>query len=400
MTSYSKILYIRPSFPDFKDLPWQISLDKWGDTCELIENLPRAVSRHTVIYLRYNGMRFALKELPANIAREEYANLLKMEESRLPAVTPVGYAEINLPTLRSSVLITRYLERSIPYRSLISMEHMGRYRDHLLDGIASLLVQLHLRGYYWGDCSFSNTLFRRDAGELQAYLVDAETSIAFPGKTPPIYRFDDLIILDANLDTDILDLAPGNIRTQLELKDIGAYIRLQYQKLWEEITKEVNLQSRETYRVQERIRALNNLGFSIGSVDLIKTDQGENLRLQVAVTDRNYHRDQLYQFTGLCTEEMQAKQMINEIHELKASLAQSENRNVTLNEAAAYWLENYYKPTLTKLRPFLNDITDPAELYCQVLENKWYLSERARRDVGHCLATEDYLQNHIVTQVR
>jgi hypothetical protein len=34
-----------------------------------------------------------------------------------------------------------------------------------------------------------------------------------------------------------------------------------------------------------------------------------------------------------------------------------------------------------------------AELYCQVLEHKWYLSEKARRDVGHDVAVEDYVRS-------
>jgi hypothetical protein len=33
-----------------------------------------------------------------------------------------------------------------------------------------------------------------------------------------------------------------------------------------------------------------------------------------------------------------------------------------------------------------------AELYCQVLEHKWYLSEQARQDVGHQAATEDFIR--------
>ena len=34
---------------------------------------------------------------------------------------------------------------------------------------------MHLAGFVWGDCSLSNTLFRRDAGALAAWMVDAET---------------------------------------------------------------------------------------------------------------------------------------------------------------------------------------------------------------------------------
>jgi hypothetical protein len=34
---------------------------------------------------------------------------------------------------------------------------------------------------------------------------------------------------------------------------------------------------------------------------------------------------------------------------------------------------------------------DLAELYCQVLEHKWFMSERAGRDVGIVPALDDYL---------
>ena len=46
--------------------------------------------------------------------------------------------------------------------------------------MASLLVDLHLAGVYWGDCSLANTLFRRSGDKIQAYLVDAETSEIHP----------------------------------------------------------------------------------------------------------------------------------------------------------------------------------------------------------------------------
>ena len=92
----------------------------------------------------------------------------------------------------TNVLITRFLDRSLPYRSLFMRSSLVRYRDHLLDAMAGLMVQLHLNGVYWGDCSLSNTLFRRDAGTLQAYLVDAETSEVYSGYVSPTLRFHDL----------------------------------------------------------------------------------------------------------------------------------------------------------------------------------------------------------------
>jgi hypothetical protein len=388
--------FILSGYPDFKNLPWQFPLDHWSNKRELLNNLPQGCSRHTVIYLQLHDKQYAFKELPPEVAQLEFENLQKIKDARLPAVTPVGYVLVNTASLHTSVLITCYLERSIPYRSLFSMEHMSRYREHLLDAIAGLLVQLHLAGIFWGDCSLSNTLFRRDAGLLQAYLVDAETSIAFLKKLAPEYRYDDLKILENNLIGDISNLGIEQINSHLELKDAGAYIIAQYQKLWEELTRDVIIQPDENYRVQERIRAINNLGYSIGSLELIKTDRGGNIRLHVVVTDRYYHRDQVYQYTGLCTEEMQARKMVNEIHELKASLSWRENRNISLTEAAEVWINNFYEPTIKRLEAYLDDRHDPAELYCQILENKWYLSEQAHQDVGHATATGDYIQNHLL----
>ena len=48
--------------------------------------------------------------------------------------------------------------------------------DRMLDALVVLLVRIHLAGFFWGDCSLSNTLFRRDAGALQAYIIDVETA--------------------------------------------------------------------------------------------------------------------------------------------------------------------------------------------------------------------------------
>src|SRR4030067_606569 len=115
---------------------------------------------------------------PRGVKRED-ALLIELGRRRLPAVEPIGEVRARTPAGEGEergVLITRYLEASLPYRTLFMNRGLERYRERLLDAMTSLLVRLHLTGFYWGDCSLSNTLFRRDAGELQAFLVDAETS--------------------------------------------------------------------------------------------------------------------------------------------------------------------------------------------------------------------------------
>jgi hypothetical protein len=380
-----------------------LPLTDWAGRYARLEDVPRGLSRHPVVFVNESSALYALKEMAPGVAEKEYQLLQRAAALHLPVVVAQGHARVMTRQGAASILITRYLEGSLPYRMLFMRQGLAVYRGSLLDAIAGLLVQLHLAGVYWGDCSLSNTLFRRDAGALRAYLVDAETTeIHSPGHTPPVLRLHDLQIMEENINGEIVDLISlglqANVEPGVPLEDSVAYIRVRYQRLWEEITREVVINAEESFRIQEHIRALNHLGFSVGDVELNAAPGGAQLHLRAVVTDRNFHRDQLTNLTGLDAEEFQAQKMMNEIHEVRAMLSQSHNRSVTLSAAAYHWLENIYLPVAEQLGALANRQFTPAELYCQVLEHKWYLSERAQRDVGHQAAAEDYMQNFWVQE--
>lgn len=382
--------------PDFRNLPWQLSLSEWKGRVPQLVEVSQGVARHTVLFINCQGNIYALKEMPYGVATQEFQLLRSCEDLHLPVVSPVCHLKTQTSAGQKSILITRYLEQSVPYRRIFMHPGLKSYRRHLLDAIASLIVQLHLAGVFWGDCSLSNTLFRRDAGALRAYLVDAETCEVHPQNLPPALRFHDLQIMEENVNGELMDLkAEGLLPAEeaaIPLSDTGTYIRLRYRDLWEEISREVYIQPGETFRIQERIKALNDLGFSVRDVILEPTDHGELLRLRALVTDRNFHRDQLQNLTGLGTEEMQARVIMNEIQEQKATLSRENNRSIPLSVAAFHWLEGTFLPVTGKLEPLVSGEMSVAELYCQVLEHKWYLSEKAGKDIGHQLATDDYLR--------
>ena len=386
---------LQPGAPDFRDLPWDYPLSQWVELGAPLENAPIGLTRHPVRFVSYRSGLYAFKEMPTGLAHKEYRQLLSIDDLHLPVVQAVGVVETQTQQGRAGILITRYLEGSLPYRMLFMSPAFKRYRRHLLDAIAGLLVQLHLAGVYWGDLSLSNTLFRLDAGALRAYLVDAETTEIHPHDFPAMLRYHDLEIMEENVNGDLHELimmkAISTEDFDVPIVETGAYIRLRYQRLWEEITREDTLAEDDHYRIQERVRALNNLGFSVGNVELAKTETGDQLRLRILVTDRNFHRDQLNNLTGLDAEEKQAQQMMNEIQELKATLAHQNNRSISLSVAAYHWLENIYRPLIERMQSLVTIHTLPTQLYCQLLEHKWYLSERAQRDVGHAAALEDYL---------
>jgi hypothetical protein len=392
-------LHIRQGHPDFLDLPWELPVEAWEGRCERLVEVPRGLSRHVVVFVNYGSAIYAIKEMPARVAQREYDVLRGLEERHLPAVVPVGLVvqaepgSKGAPDERHGVLVTQYLASSMPYRVLFMHQGLERYRTRLLDSMAGLLVRLHLGGFFWGDCSLSNVLFRRDAGELQAYAVDAETSELHETLSAG-QRELDLQIMEENVAGGLADLAA---RIELpeglgDFAETAASIRQRYERLWAEINRELILQPHESYRIHERIRTLNELGFSVGEVELLASGQGSQLRMRTIVTDREYHRHQLHGLTGIVAEERQASLLLNEIQEMKAILTRQLNRSVPLSVAAFRWLDERYHSTLSGLQEQLGRAADPAELYCQVLEHKWFLSERAKRDVGLKAAVKDYVK--------
>lgn len=380
---------VRPGYPDFLDLPWRTPLGQWRGRTARLEDLPAGESRHDVVFVNYDGQVYALKALGPGAAEKEYDLLRQMQKLRLPTVVAVGHVQATMQGEACSVLITRYLDHSLPYHSLFLQHGLTRYRTHLLDALAGLLVQLHVAGVYWGDCSLFNTLFLRDAGTLRAYLVDAETSEVLPELSEP-RRAAELDIMEENVSGALLDLvALGALPDNYPALETAQDVRRRYDDLWREVTREETVSPSDRYRIEERVRALNALGFSVGEIEI--SAAGAMLRFRVLVTDRSFHRDLLHSLTGLEVQEMQARQMMNEIHQLRAERSEHENRSLSLSGAAYHWLEQVFKPTTTQLCAVGGPPQEPAELYCELLDHKWYLSEQAQRDVGLHAALADFL---------
>ncbi len=386
-------LHLREGTPEFLDMPWGVPVGAWDGICPRLVELPRGISRHEVRFAAWDSRVYAFKELGAQDAKREYEQLLELEARRLPVVTAVGWALVRREGEdRAGILVTRFLDGALPYRVLFANPGLLRYGERLLDALAGLLVRLHLAGVYWGDCSLSNTLFRRDAGELGAYLVDAETAESHESLSER-RRVHDLEIMDENVAGEFADVAIANgLPDSLRDDDAAARIRQRYDALWAEIARVEDVAPGETWRIQERVRSLNALGFSVGEIELVPAADGTKLKMRTLVTDRDYHRHRVHDLTGLVAEERQAQLLLNDIRETQARLVRETSRSVSLGEAAFRWQNTRWEPTLAALQQPIEAGGEPVELFCQVLEHKWFLSERAQGDVGLEAAFQDYVR--------
>jgi hypothetical protein len=356
-------------------------------------DLPVGPSRHLVRFLVSDGRTFALKEEPLEVASGEFSVLRHLESLGLPAVKAVGIAEA--PQRESAILVTAYLEFSIQYRRLLMRFPLGPgpYRDRLLDAMAWLLVDLHRAGVYWGDCSLANTLFRRDGDKIQAFLVDAETSEVHPALSDG-QRGYDLDILVENVAFGLADLGAMQGREDAadDAVDAAETVRQRYDEMWDELHLEPELSPDDRHAVRARVRRLNELGFAVDEISLEPTADGsDRVRLKVAVANRRFHARELERLTGLVALEGQARLLLNDLHEYRAWLEAAERRSIDDRTAAARWLEEVLRPSLEALLPAIGRDRDAIQAYCDVLEEKWILSELAGTDVGLQAAIDAYL---------
>ena len=246
-------------------LPWDEPLESWQDD-RLVEIRQRGISRHVVRFVVDDGVLYALKELGERFARREYRLLRTLAELSIPAVEVVGVAVDRAPGA-DAILVTKFLTYATTYRAIFSRPRGGQPTDRLLDAMVELLVRLHLSGFFWGDCSLSNTLFRYDAGTLEAYLVDAETSEQHPALSAG-QRDWDLELAVERVYGELLDLQAGELLPDdIDPLDIAEQLQGRYQALWEELTRvEILRPDEQRYRIAARLRRLNQLGFDAEEV--------------------------------------------------------------------------------------------------------------------------------------
>jgi hypothetical protein len=373
-------------------LPWDQPLEEW-DQAILLDVPQRGISRHVVRFVASSGHVYALKEIGERLARHEYALLAQFEEEGLPAVNVLGIC-VDRPDDQEAILVTRYLEYSMSYRWLFSRPQGEHSADQLLDTMVVLLVRLHLAGVFWGDCSLSNTLFRLDAGTLAAYLVDAETVERYPSLTPGQRRHD-VDLARERVGAELLDLRFGGLLPEgIDPIEVADSLPPRYESLWEEVThEEVFSPDEQQYRVAERLRRLNELGFDVGEVEIITSDEGARLRVETRVSEPGHNRRELFRLTGLEVHERQAQRLLNDIRAFRAHLEQKSGGPVPESYAAHRWLAEVYQLVIDTVPAELAGRLAPAEIFHEVLEHRWFLSEQAQRDVGTAEAAESYVTN-------
>jgi len=378
--------------PALLDLPWDTPLQEWPDS--ILAALPRGISRHIVRFVNLSGRILAVKEIGPSVAHHEYDILRDLARLNAPSVIPTAVVTgRKSPTGEelNAALVTEHLTFSLPYRALFSLRMRPDTAARLIDALALLLVRLHLLGFYWGDVSLSNTLFRRDAGAFSAYLVDAETGELHPRLTDGQREYD-VDLARTNIIGELMDLqAGGYFPDDADPIEIGDRICGQYNLLWNELTGEETIsRGQRRYKVSERIRRLNDLGFDVAELRMTSDASGEHLSIQPKVVDAGHHHRKLMRLTGMDVGENQARRLLADIDSWRATTGRTA---MPIELAAHEWLTDEFTPVVTAVPPALAAKLEPAQIYHEFLEHRWYLAQQA----GHDLPRDEVIRSYIDT---
>jgi hypothetical protein len=338
---------------------------------------------------------YALKETTTEDAEREYALLRELEDQELPTVEAAALVTgRDMPSGEplNAVLATRYLDWALPYGYLFALEGGGLAR-RLVDAAVVLLTRIHLEGFYWGDCSLSNLLFRRDAGALMAYLVDAETA-EHRDKLSDGLREADVEIARENVAGGLLDLqAAGRLPPEVDVVAIADRLGERYALLWDELTGTEEVDMRERHLIDRRLRRLNELGFDVAELVVEQDASRSWLRVRPALVEAGHHARELRRLTGLEVQENQARRLLNDIAAFGAYLTRVEGRQLPMAIVAARWITEVYEPIVAEIPPELRGRLEPPELFHELLEHRYYLSEAAGYEVDNETALKSYIES-------
>lgn len=392
-------------FTDLR-LPWSRHLNEWPE--ELFVEVARGIHRNVVKFISHKDRVYALKELATPIAQKEYKVLRELEEMGLPVVEPVGLVTHRDENVRAAqtvpdtermdmenrgLLITNYMVGALPYRIIIQQGISSEQMHQMLDALAELIVRLHLSGFYWGDCSFSNALFRRDAGLMAAYLVDAETGELLEELTDRRREFD-LELAHTNIAGDLMDLEASECLPKgLDPIDLADSLIERYNNLWMELTRYDVFDPEDQYLIEKRISRLNDLGFDVEEMEITTVDNGKQVKMVPRVVEHWHHKRRLASLTGLQVQENQARRLLNSLNRYRIILSEQDGRDVPLPVAAYRWMSEVFNPSVQNIPQHLKGGLDDAELFHEILEHRWYLSEARKADVGMPYASQSYVDN-------
>lgn len=97
--------------------------------------------------------------------------------------------------------------------------------------------------------------------------------------------------------------------------------------------------------------------------------------------------------TGLDAEEHQARRLLNDMDTFRTKLPASMSESVVAHK----WLMDVFEPAVTRIPAHLEGKRDPAQFFHELLDYRWYQSQRENREVSTAEAATGYIADVLAT---
>ncbi len=390
-------------------LPWHLPMEEWVRQGLEVLTIRRGESRHPVVFVERESVRYAIKETTPRMAEREIRNFHEIERRGIPALSPIGVVIVPAPPVALDVpklggitqyisgdrgyTVTRLAARVIPHVLLYRLPFTKRTKQRLLSAVAVLMVELHEHGVYWGDPSLANVLLRIDGRSILAIMADAETSELFSGPISDGLREQDLAMFGESLawqaeDLRILRGLPED--TQVLDDSDFRYFEQRYRWLRRQHARVSSATDTPRQQVEEFLHTLNRWSFSLLSAT------GQTIQ-QLTTVLPGWHQRRIYELLHITVPRVYAHRFYDMILGHQAILSEREGRDVSLEDAAHNWYTRYHLPAILLLRQNLTSGEDPMQAYFAVMQHKWNMSRKAKHEVPLEEALLDWLMKHAKT---
>ena len=163
---------------------------------------------------------------------------------------------------------------------------------------------------------------------------------------------------------------------------------LRYDALWERhystrLSSPVRIDS-----LEKQMRKLNELGFDVAELQVDTDGDEEVIRVAPKVVDAGHHSRRLIRLTGLDVGENQARRLLNDLDSYRVKLGYGrEDEEI----AAHRWVNDRFELVMESIPHGLRGRLEPAEIFHEVFEHRWFMSEAAGQSVPFADVVDDYV---------
>ena len=156
------------------------------------------------------------------------------------------------------------------------------------------------------------------------------------------------------------------------------------------MTEEETISSDARWRLQDRINRLNDLGFDVAEMSMTTSPDGTVLHIRPQVVDAGHHSRRLFRLTGLDVHENQARRLLNDLDTYRIHSGQQDSEE---DFVAHDWLTHVFEPAVRAVPRELRGKLELPQIYHEILEHRWFMSQRESRFVTLEEAVTSYIDN-------